>query len=284
MNIPKFVNEKHNIVKLVVLTAIFALVFINIYKPFGSRNWYPNVSEFMYLVYTSLIILTGVLVVIISRLIMYFYSRRHEISYVRYTIWVLVEILFMSLFYTFYSISVKMKGGDSVDVMAVFKSATVNTALILLLPYAALWFYFGWQESNRKLQRIEEGDAQELNPLKSIAFKDEKGILRLSILLADLLYIESADNYVIIHYTTNGKAKTYLLRNSLKNLESLLRRSPVGRCHRSYLVNFNRVKVIRRTKEGLMLEIDEQNIPDIPVSKSYQEVISNKFLSESQSN
>jgi len=102
----------------------------------------------------------------------------------------------------------------------------------------------------------------------------------LSILLEDLLYIESADNYVIIHYVTNNKTKTYLLRNSLKNLETLLMKSPVGRCHRSFLVNFNRVKVIRRTKEGLMLEIDQPNIPDIPVSKSYQEIVSSKFLSD----
>jgi len=100
-------------------------------------------------------------------------------------------------------------------------------------------------------------------------------------MLEDLLYIESADNYVEIHYITNGKAKTYLLRNSIKNIELQLRKSPVARCHRSFLVNFNRVKVIRRTKEGLMLEIDEPNTPDIPVSKSYQAVVSAKFLNES---
>ncbi|OFY41486.1 MAG: LytTR family transcriptional regulator [Bacteroidetes bacterium GWF2_40_14] len=281
MNIPKYINEKRNIIKLVALTAVFALVFINIYKPFGSKNWYPNVSEFMYLVYTSLIILTGVLVVIISRLIMYFYSRKHEISYINYVVWVLTEILSMSLFYTIYSISVKLKGGASVDVMAVFKNATINTALVLLLPYASLWFYFGWQESTKRLQKIESGDEPELNPLKSITFKDEKGALMLSILLEDLLYIESADNYVVIHYVTNGKSKTYLLRNSLKNLESLLRRTPVARCHRSFLVNFNRVKVIRRSKEGLMLEIDVADSPDIPVSKSFQGVVSSKFLCES---
>lgn len=279
MNIPKYINEKSNIVKLVVLTAVFALVFINIYKPFDSNSWY-RVSEFIFFVSSSLIILTGVLVVIISRIIMYFYSRKHEISYTKYILWVFCEIFFMSLFYTIYSVSLKTKKGLDVDVMDVFKDSTINTALVLLLPYAALWLYFGWQESSRRLQKIESGAEQELNPLKSITFKDEKGVLRLSILIEDLLLIESADNYVIIHYTTNGKAKTYLLRNSLKNLETQLLKSPIGRCHRSYLVNFNRVKVIRRTKEGLVLEIDEPNTPDIPVSKSYQEIVSHKFLSE----
>jgi len=276
MNIPKYINEKSKIVKLVALTAVFALVFINIYKPFSSSSWY-KVSDFMFFVYSSLIILTGVLVVIISRIIMYFYSRKHDISYRTYVIWVLAEILFMSLFYTIYTLVLN----PSRDTMEVFKDSTKNTALVLLLPYLALWFYFGWQESTRRLQKIESGDEPELNPLKSITFKDEKGALMLSILLEDLLYIESADNYVVIHYTTNGKTKTYLLRNSLKNLEFLLRKSPVARCHRSFLVNFNRVKVIRRSKEGLMLEIDVADSPDIPVSKSFQGVVSSKFLCES---
>ena len=64
--IPGYIYEKSNIVRLILLTAFFALVFINIYKPFSSSNWY-RVSEFKFFVFSSLIILTGVLVVVISR-------------------------------------------------------------------------------------------------------------------------------------------------------------------------------------------------------------------------
>ena len=74
MNIPKYINEKSNIIRLVSFTALFALIFINIYKPFDSSSWY-KVTDFMFFVYSSLIILTGVLVVIISRIIMYFFSK-----------------------------------------------------------------------------------------------------------------------------------------------------------------------------------------------------------------
>ena len=48
--IPAYIYEKSNIVRLVLLTALFALVFINIYKPFSSSNWYP-VSEFKFFVF-----------------------------------------------------------------------------------------------------------------------------------------------------------------------------------------------------------------------------------------
>ena len=78
--IPKYVYEKSNIIRLILLTALFALVFINIYKPFNSPNWY-NVSELKFFIFSSLIILTGVLVVVLSRICMYYYGRKHTISY-----------------------------------------------------------------------------------------------------------------------------------------------------------------------------------------------------------
>ena len=57
--IPSYIYGKQNIVRLILWTALFALVFINIYKPFSSTSWY-KVSEFKFFVFSSLIILTGV--------------------------------------------------------------------------------------------------------------------------------------------------------------------------------------------------------------------------------
>ena len=280
MRIPDYINYKGNIVRLIIFTALFALVFINIYKPFSSSHWY-NVSEFMFFVYSSLIILTGVLVVIISRIVMYYYSRAHSISYAKYGVWVLLEILFMSLFYTLYTISVV--DDPSVEIMDTFQASVINTALVLLLPYAFFWFYFGWKENQKKLESIgnERRAVNSSNNIKdsSIVFKDEKGIIQLYITSSELLYIEAADNYVNIRYISNGKIKSYLLRNSLKNIEKQLSKNMVVRCHRSYLVNMNRVSVIRRDKEHIYMELDAEGVDKIPVSMNYQKEVSSKFIS-----
>ncbi|KAA6328547.1 hypothetical protein EZS27_022568 [termite gut metagenome] len=53
--IPRYIYEKGNIVRLILLTATLALVFINIYKPFSSSGWYA-LSEFKFFVFSSLII------------------------------------------------------------------------------------------------------------------------------------------------------------------------------------------------------------------------------------
>lgn len=278
MMIPSYINSKRNIFRLVFFTAAFALAFINIYKPFGSNEWY-DVSDFKFFLYSAPIILTGVLVVVISRVIMYYFSKKNPVSYVKYFMWVLLEIVCMSLFYTIYTLSLSVNDGK--DIVATFKSSTVNTALVLLLPYITLWFYFGWEESKKKLENIEQSEPEEENLPNNYSFTDEKGILRLSVQSRELLYLESDDNYVVIHYAANGKVKRYLLRNTLKNLESQFADTPVERCHRSFLVNFGRVKVMRRERDGLFLELDAEGEKDIPVSKSYRDKVGEKFISQS---
>lgn len=276
MNIPDYINSKKNIFLLVGFTALFALIFINLYKPFSSSEWY-KVSDFMFFVYSSIIILTGVLVVVISRLIMYLYSRKHNVSYLKYFVWVFLEILFMSLFYTMYSIILNR----GIDIMETFKSSFINTALVLLLPYVTLWFYLGWRENAKKLLQIENQEDTFTSAIGNIAFNDEKGVMRLSVLPSDLLYIESDDNYVKIYYSVNSKIKHYLLRNTLKKLEAMFATTPIVRCHRSYLVNLDRAKVLRRDKEALYIELDALGVADIPVSRNYQKRVSEKFLAHS---
>lgn len=278
MKIPDYIIRKGNIVRLVIFTAAFALLFINIYKPFGSKDWY-DVSDFKFFLFSAPIILTGVLVVVISRIIMYYYARKREVSYVNYFVWVFLEILFMSLFYTLFTLSLSANEGR--DVIETFKSSMVNTALVLLLPYITLWFYFGWEESKKRLENIEQGENETEQIPSSISFTDEKGVLRLSVRHTDLLYIESDDNYATIHYTAGGKVKFYLLRNTLKKLEEQLSETPVCRCHRSYLVNFTRVKVMRRERDGIYLEMDAEGVKDIPVSKTYQQKVAEKFMIQS---
>lgn len=49
-----------------------------------------------------------------------------------------------------------------------------------------------------------------------VAFTDEKGELKFSLMVENLLYIDSADNYATIHYLNKSKLSHYLLRNTLK--------------------------------------------------------------------
>lgn len=274
--IPGFICEKRNIIRLILLTAFFALVFINIYKPFSSSSWY-RVSEFKFFVFSNIIILTGVLVVVISRIIMFYRGKKHSITYGQYLIWIVLEIFFMSLFYTIYTLSVNPER----EWLAVFKESSVNTALVLLLPYFAIHLYFFYQDKKKQLEIFEYQRAEMASKVHVYSFYDEKNELRISIKKNNLLYIESADNYVNIWYMNKGKLTKFMLRNSLKEIEEGLADTSVLRCHRSFIANFEQVKVIRRQKDGIYLEFGIEKVPDIPISKTYIEKVTHWFMTYS---
>lgn len=271
--LPKYLTEKGNIVRLIALTAAFALIFINIYAPFGAITWY-KITEWEFLAYSSLVILTGVLVVVISRIIMYKVSKHRPLVIWNYLVWVIAEVFFMALFYTLFE---KLFLHDPRFILDLFKTSAKNTALVLLLPYSVLWLYFSWRDKKNQLLELSEGNANIDLSKNMIPFYDEKGELRFSVKLDNLLYIESADNYVYIYYTDKEKISKFTLRNNIKRLEEVLRDTEVIRCHRSYMINFEKVKILRKDKDELKLELDVPSAVALPVSKSYVENVMETF-------
>jgi len=264
--IPDYLTRKGNLVRLVIFTAVFALAFVNIYDPFGVDT-YLELSGIRLFLYSSLVILTGMLVVVVSRIVMYFYSMTWQLNYWRYILWVFLEILVMGFVYSIY---VKFILADPRDFMEIFSVSMKNTSLVILLPYTILWLFFSWQDKSVKLQQLEDMEVPlAKNKGVMIPFKDEKGTLRLSVQNEDLLYLEAADNYVTIHYHFGEKVQKFMVRNSMRTYEEQFKNSNIIRCHRSYMVNLDKVRIIRKEKDGLHLEIDSVPPVSLLVSKTY---------------
>ena len=271
--IPLYLNEKQNIIRLIFFTSLFALVFINLYSPFGVDRWF-NLTRLEFFTYSSLTILTGVLVVVFSRVIMYRYCKRHAILIWQYLVWIFVEILCMAMSYALFE---KFLLKDNRLFADLVKISSTNTALVLLLPYSVLWLYFSWSDKKEQIERLADGQPLLSNSRNMIPFYDDKGILKFSIKRENLLYLESAENYVSICYLNKDKVSKYLLRDTLKKIEETFSGTEIIRCHRSYMVNFEKVKVIRKEKDGLMLGFDNPSVTDIPVSKTYVNTVMQTF-------
>lgn len=276
--IPSYLNEKQNIVRLILFTSLFALVFINAYSPFGADRWY-NLTKLEFFTYSSLTILVGVLVVVISRIIMYHISRKLSLNIWQYLLWIFAEILSMALTYALFE---KLFLKDSRLFTDLVRTSSRNTALVLLLPYSILWLYFSWRDKKEQIERLADTPVFSDNPRNMIPFYDDKGILKFSIKKENLLYLESAENYVNICYLNKGKVSKYLLRDTLKKLEENFSGTEIIRCHRYYIVNFEKVKVIRKDRDGLKLEFDNPSVTDIPVSKTYVNNVMQTFSKYSQ--
>jgi hypothetical protein len=271
--IPPYLNEKQNIIRLILFTSLFALVFINAYSPFGADRWY-NLTRLEFFTYSSLTILLGVLVVVISRIMMYHVCKRHTINIWQYLLWIFAEVFSMALAYGLFE---KLFLKDARMFTELVKNSSRNTALVLLLPYSVLWLYFSWRDKKEQIERLADYPTSLDNTRNMIPFYDDKGILKFSIKKENLLYLESAENYVNICYLNKGKVSKYLLRDTLKKIEENFSGTEIVRCHRSYMVNFEKVKIIRKDKDGLKLEFDNPSVTDIPVSKTYVNTVMQTF-------
>jgi hypothetical protein len=265
LKLPGYLTEKGNIVTTIFFTAGFALLFLNLYTPFGVATWF-EASKLTLLLYASGVILAGVLVVALSRVLMYHYVRRGKRLLIwQYLLWVAAEIASMALFFTFFEIVILHDNRLFTDLLA---TSLQNTSLTLLLPYTFLWLWFAWRDSKIRLSVItEQPDQPGQHPM--VHLRDEKGVLRMSLKHADLLWVQASDNYVTVCYQAQGKLSRFMLRNTLRALEEELKEEAVIRCHRSWLVNIEKVKLIRREKDGLLMELDSTPPSSVPVSRTY---------------
>ena len=280
--IPSFIYKRSNQVAMIIFVPIFALLFITIYRPFnfehidedtGLLTWLNISREVLVQLITLGFIFVGMAVVAVSRWIMGVYTRKRELSYMQYISWVAFEILIMALIFTIAALFTDTPK----PVTTLFYNSLVKTILILLIPYVMCYIYFIWQERVAQLRLIRERLAEDETALQAayVQIYDEKGEMRLSVRREHLFLLESADNYVCVWYINNNSPKKVLVRNTLTKVAKQLESTHIQRCHRSYIINLDLIKVMRREKEGIFVEFGVEGVPDVPISKTYVESINN---------
>ena len=270
--IPRYLLTRRSLTIMVTSAAAFAFLFIIIYKPFNVEHW-AEVSRFVFIACVLGIVLLGMSIAAISRIIMCYYAKKHTISYLKYIVWSFVELVLMSVAFTICSTLT----GVQLDIVEAFEKSLLNTSLILLIPYIVSITAFTLQDRNERLRQIEDDYDKAMQQRTEgkgiISFYDERGELQLSVTKDNLLYVESADNYINIWYMKNNLPKKMILRNTLKRTAELLADTHVMRCHRGYMVNMEQVKVLRREKDCFFLELGIEGVRDIPVSKTYGDAV-----------
>jgi len=274
--LPYYYNLPRNVVMVVLSTAVFAELFILIFKPFESRTWAD--SDMQYIRWVTVVVFVAMSVISVSRTVMYYYAQKRDISYIAYAAWILCELSMMALIYSVFPFVILPEYAEAhgLTFFTMFKEAMLDTAFILLIPYTIVYLVINLQEKNREIQKLTQNTRSEMQP-NMFNFYDDKGDLKLSVKPEMVFYIEAADNYVEVHYMSNGKKQTALIRNSLKNIAWSFGDKDLMRCHRSYIANLNKVQLLRRVDGELMLDFGEEAIPNVPVSRGYAKQVMERF-------
>lgn len=267
--IPPFLVDKQNVLQQISFTAVFALIFINIYAPFNAESWF-NAGKAELFIHSSLYILAGMLVIVASRLVFIGLARRTRLNFLVYVFWIFMELLLLAGAYTVMDILILHNDNNPFEQ---FFRLLFVTLFVLAIPYALSWLYFSWEDQKRKLEDLASVTSDTYSSRSMINFNDETGKLRFSLHTTDVLFIESTDNYVTVYVQDKDRMKKVMLRNTMKRLEKELEKTLIQRCHRSFMVNFENVKMVRLSGTSLYLYLDNTDESRIPVSRTYTEKV-----------
>jgi hypothetical protein len=236
--------------------------------------------------HTIVCIAVSILILICSRMLMYRTKDWYEMSYFGYIVWCILEICTIAGFYTWFTTDITIP--ETGSEWFVFVKAIRNCSIALGMPYLISGMYFAIIDKNNTIRLmnyenvVTDEPARPENQTHKITLFDNSGALKLSLNPENLYYIESDDNYIKVWYTdSKGELRQYILRCRLKTVEESFRGSSLVRCHRKYIVNLDKVSMLRKESEGYVLDLDNEVIPPITVTKTYTDSILSHFTEQS---
>ena len=239
----------------------FFLIFTALYKPF-NLDVALNTDKTSFSFNIVIIMCIILLVVVASRMILYFTKAIRHLSMNWYRVWCFGEILVSAFFVTLYVSLICNFGMQYLEMLII---CLAYLTLVLVFPYLFLELAF-------RLTAARSAAYAAAEPDDKMHFYDSNHNLKFVVTSENLLYIKADENYIIVNYKEGEKKKSYELRSSMKRIEDVCAKHGILRCHRSYFINPAHVKAVRKEKENnIVAEIDSSADTLIPVSKKYYE-------------
>lgn len=283
--LPSYLLGKYQLIGTVTFSVLFAIVFLNVYIPFSDTAWF-GLGDSVTFALTVIFVIVSIIILILSRILMYRSKRLFEMTYIEYVAWCVLEILTISLFYTKLTLDTSAAAGFSQ--WHIFGKALLNGVIALGIPYIISGMYFAIIDKNNTIRLMNYENVVTDEPPKTesankkITLFDNNGTLKMSLSPENLYYIESDDNYIKVWYTdSKGELQQYILRCRLKTVEESFKGSGLIRCNRKYIVNLNKVGTLRKESDGYVLDLNNNAIPPIPVTKTYTDMVLSHFTESS---
>ncbi|MEZ5106294.1 MAG: LytTR family DNA-binding domain-containing protein [Draconibacterium sp.] len=253
-------DQKQDRLFLIVVVFVFSVFFLNIFEPFNIGRWYSDSGIIKFLRLSSYGFVIA-LVYLFTQFPLRRFFKTTAFTVKSYLLWLFIEIVLISLVYIF------LYGNPLGNFVNDFLFSTKYTLLGIVLPYtfAVLLIYYKKQKAEIKTLQNEASKPSEK---RLIVFKDESGKVKFSVQSQDILLLESTDNYISVYYSFENKVQRKLLRNTLKNMEEMLEKSNIVRCHRSFMVNINNIDFVQKEGKKMIVRIKQLN-NEIPVSQKY---------------
>ena len=278
---PECLTEPFNQARNVIVSTLFALVFLTAYTPFSDTSWFQLGTNSRF-VGTVAFVGIGTFFLACSRVMMtYSVKRRRHFAMWAYLLWLFLEIVVIAAFHTY--LSYFLVKATTYSLAYIFGKSLLITFIALAVPYTIIDLIIILQDTRRKLtltksDTVESDDEVLPEHTEIINLMDNNGNLKLSVKLDNLYYIKAEDNYINVFYQRNGAIASYMLRCKMKTIEdNCIDSSSLMRCHRSYIVNIKKVSVLHNETDGFIIDFEREGLDSIPVSKTYSQKVLEAF-------
>ena len=268
MEVPKHYLSRGFLYRTVIYDVLFSIGFLVLYKPFSSTFWL-SASSWRLAGLSLAFYLACIVFLLASRELFFRFQKRQDAKIRHLAIWTAAELLGLALIYLLFTSSLGYSSHSSSGELLL--RTVFCVALILVFPFLLSFMYATIQDKKEEIRLLQLNVAEkDVRPdIPMVNLYDHNGALKISAAQDDIFYIMSQDNYVSIYYLTGDTMNNYLLRCSTVQVEESLKGTSIIRCHRSYLVNLNHVKMLRHSSGKAVIVLSDNTGTEIPVSRKY---------------
>lgn len=274
----------------------FAVLALGVFKPFGLGAWKWDAYVHLLLIWVlgfGVCFLTEVILRFVAKMPR---SNEQGVDYIiRRNLWFqLINTPLVSLMICLYRHFIlsdrvpnnQLSCSNFLETLAIMAFISFAIGLYWRFKFRSRYLAIELEETRqlneqlKAMQKQTESRVQSLEaamnqPIEAIHQKSS-GLVTLTgttsenvtLIIADLLFVETIGNYVKVCYLRDGRVRTDMLRATSKQMENDLRAYPIiVRCHRAFLVNLSQVEQIV-AKSGSMQLIIKHSHDSIPVSRS----------------
>ncbi len=268
-HIPQYLFSKRFLYMTVLYITIFSVIFMNIYTPFSTTAWF-NLQDESLTMATIMFYILAVLFLLFSKSILHDISRKVSFSTFRLLLYYLTETAILALLYTLFT-TIPNQTVFSNSIIDIYFKSVACIGMILIIPYTICYLYGLSKGLSEQLNHTGSNNSENNSHLINI--RDHKDKIKLSLLSDDIFYIVSEDNYIKIFYEQNNEIHSSMIRTSSKSIEEALSAHNIIRCHRSYMVNTNKIQFFNNDRNNLYVLLTNRKINPIPVSRTYRELM-----------
>ena len=200
-------------------------------------------------------------------------------------LWVTLIILSLTIANYFYS-GFAFEAGYAFD-WASFWLVLFYTSLVAVIPAITIILYKQLFLYKKVVREVAIMDAEivsghslwkyRTNP-DMLTISSESGNDGLNTDVNDFIFLMSSGNYIEVYYMKDNEVRKKLIRNSISKVACEVSSFPqLVRCHRSYIINLNRIIHVSGNLQGYQLQFERVD-QLIPVSRSYTKIIKRAFL------